>query len=1426
MARVPRNATNYKELAEKSNLDRLEKTERELRAASLLVALDAEKLELFTFYRKADLLKDQKVLSGKFGPVLQANYCLISYKTFGGAAQLLRHEQSRVCGLLTRAILSSIYPLMTGGNDLLPIGPRSFLKKSSDGIVDEDGDFPPQSIPQWLMFDLSVQILASGRFVVTCSQKEISPLHLLSERFQLSSYGDDLWPESTSVMLAPSGQIARYYTDSSSSEIQILTSSKLLERFSRKNLSPWLCRCFPGINWAHEAEHWVQVSVPTITHEPNEDRSTAIKLTWNSVFWPLRLCVCLPGGRPTQRQPMNEAVDEDLLDFVRKSALQTEQRLLDIMKANEKTSSADLDESLSDISFDGIPVDNFRSQVPALMDFAPSQMIYPTPPDGPMTQPTPGMMSLDGADLTPAQVGRHVVDLRQESSGKDPMDVDQLPTTGVGSGFYDDDDLFEEIPSDKFVPAGAGDEPNWDFFDQPDADSPTDQRNVLQEGLIFSDSTMSGLAATQMNANAEDHVQQSPHVSMSDQNPSPIAIQNASENQPLEERHDLEDTNPGQQSSNPGPAFDDIIMPDYVTRDDILPPSTAWPRKKSDSKYNFEGRFFFTADVSRGASDGYDDRAATLKRSLSSSYLPGTPFSTSDATPPEQPSGLPIQNDESYDTPSISRTWTIYQPATTVGTRSADDVGDFHTEEQRIDNETHSIASVLQISNYDLLPLEGLEDSLKQNSSLSAALNVERTTDYISVAQIFVDQVTQTMFQSSLEKLLFLRYSQNATESILSMLRETDPTWERPSLTQLAQQGLKIPTEIDSRVIKLDHSLLDIHRLDRPVTASTSTLSQWDSLDVQPVSGEKPVTVYCVFPEYSNLRDGCQVLLSRLQESYRNCNLGSFCLGAGAETSTPGLIAWTLDYDDPVNLSHGWEELGGKLTPTANSNDAIVVLMISPDANLKSYAHTCSSFYRLFSGYRKANKSKPRVGDIVLQIIPMSFVASSGSMHIANRREYCSLAIEIYNRCPPVKDEEKFWICGSAVVLADSLNRIAEFQLNSDHVSPLTRGGECLHLCYAFSLDKRWITAAWTDEHGFVALTMSYCLRMQGSAVAGTSGSAVQEMWETSHDLMAKHRSKWRLIVARNGLFELEELNRWLYHSNNTSESKAKCALVLTSIDISPSLQLRLPSPAMKSTAHQGNISYPPARDFITPVSTPQANITSPVEQSVLPSTPLPTPGGFSGTPLSSQPQPISSTSPSTGEHPGLASSSGDPVTEPSTTADMVLLDPAEEFWSVLLSHGINQSLNTIDARAAQASGYLMKRRGGRDEDGVSTLGVNLLYMSPTLMPASAISLYQQRKATVTSTGSPGTNNSPTQGPPTPQTLQQQQQAQQSQAQLQAQSAATVAREALLRDIITQYKGLVTLSVTRGCLVDSVTEVLPWHISTAAKGAQALGKCF
>ncbi|KAK6355010.1 mediator of RNA polymerase II transcription subunit 13 [Orbilia brochopaga] len=123
----------------------------------------------------------------------------------------------------------------------------------------------------------------------------------------------------------------------------------------------------------------------------------------------------------------------------------------------------------------------------------------------------------------------------------------------------------------------------------------------------------------------------------------------------------------------------------------------------------------------------------------------------------------------------------------------------------------------------------------------------------------------------------------------------------------------------------------------------------------------------------------------------------------------------------------------------------------------------------------------------------------------------------------------------------------------------------------------------------------------------------------------------------------------------------------------------------------------------------------------------------------------------------------------PEVDSDMAIVDFTDETWAAVLHHPLNNSDSIIKTRPALASGLLIKRTGPSETDEPAILTVSLVRAGQrkvgTLLPAPTL---------------PESN------------------------------------EELLREALTQYRGLMTLGQHLG-VIDMMKEVLPWHIAAVVK---------
>lgn len=183
---------------------------------------------------------------------------------------------------------------------------------------------------------------------------------------------------------------------------------------------------------------------------------------------------------------------------------------------------------------------------------------------------------------------------------------------------------------------------------------------------------------------------------------------------------------------------------------------------------------------------------------------------------------------------------------------------------------------------------------------------------------------------------------------------------------------------------------------------------------------------------------------------------------------------------------------------------------------------------------------------------------------------------------------------------------------------------------------------------------------------------------------------------------------------------------MLLAVDIHPPLSL-LP---MDVELPSSNLNTQAAL-YTTPISTPQPTMLSPE-------------------------QVVTAATPASGNGPILALTPTDNAVE--MDPDCSLTDVTDETWAVVLGHRIHNTMSLVERRPGLASGYLVKRAGRNDEDGMVAMSVNLLHIDR------------------------------------PYTSQ-------------------------LRDILAVYRGLGTLARLKG-LADPMKSVIPWHVAAAVKAQE------
>lgn len=460
---------------------------------------------------------------------------------------------------------------------------------------------------------------------------------------------------------------------------------------------------------------------------------------------------------------------------------------------------------------------------------------------------------------------------------------------------------------------------------------------------------------------------------------------------------------------------------------------------------------------------------------------------------------------------------------------------------------------------------------------------------------------------------------------------------------------------------------LEVRRADTKLTILPSAVTFWENLGLGPSQGSKDISAVCAFPNIEGASTNANIFLDQMRSAYESSRFGNHDRAVCKEIAD-GLVNYSLDplqqHQQPyaVALKETIGQLFKILRSLTASESNFVVYFVYPNDNGALLVQICHHFQLLFEYYRKALSERKigHVNELVLQLIPMDFIASHTTLAVPSPTDYFRVAMEVYDRCFDFTSST----ASPAIMLERPLPKIIDFKLTSNPSASVLQENTCFHVAYAKSRDERWITAAWTDNRGTQQMTASYCLGRKNEPFSMAFPQVATEIWETTIDYISSKKIHWRIMVAKVGVMDPSELEMWT--SLASAETRAQASLTLITVHTDPSLRL-LPAPTVL------NPSGSTASSVVTPGSTPQA-----LQSSML--------------------------------SPDVASTPTGTVEPLEPDGDSRLVDLTDQSWGAVLGHRLNNSNSLVDLNLALISGYLIKRGGMNNDQPPIVMEVNIVH--------------------------------------------------------------------------------------------------------------------
>ncbi|KAL8825132.1 MAG: hypothetical protein Q9170_007916 [Blastenia crenularia] len=525
----------------------------------------------------------------------------------------------------------------------------------------------------------------------------------------------------------------------------------------------------------------------------------------------------------------------------------------------------------------------------------------------------------------------------------------------------------------------------------------------------------------------------------------------------------------------------------------------------------------------------------------------------------------------------------------------------------------------------------------------------------------------------------------NCTLKAFSELEACPPASD-PSKTEAAMKDVERRRQATTQsrdeksrtdpVRKMQAPYLSVRRGEDAMDMASPALYFWEELGLAPIQQGKDILAFCIYPEHDSIRDAASTFLATMENSYQSCRLGRHQCASGLPIHDDGLVPVPTSSAQPdavfASLAEACARLGLDIAHMEASEVSYVIYMVNPFNDEAALAYLSALFLRLCYAHDYAVKDSETASTkhLVLQIVPISFLADCDFLTIPPPKAYTKLAFEVYSRCGLTT-----FISNSAIRLAKPIPKTINFRLTPQPPDNLLSTDSCIHLAYSWNIDQQWFGCAWTDNLGSLQWNAVYCLQEPDPDYWAAFSETVKEVLATTKEMLQPSNQPWKLYVVKDGELHQRELEVWRLHS--TSAFQRHVIITMLSSKSNPPLSF----PRNNASTNLPYLST-------TLDTSPPA--TTPLDQAHTPDHPSPM--------ATHTPNRHVHTSPSTSTFP-----------DPDPTAR--LIDVVAETWSMISPIPIlDPYLPTIPPLApVLVSGYLLKRAGSEDEDGLIPLDVNLI---------------------------------------------------------------------------------------------------------------------
>lgn len=1230
-------------------LVRLKIAAEQFKQASIIATLDEDKLELFTFYKKLDVLKDQRAILQSFGAICRLNSCIIASKAACRTAELLRPENARLYRLFSEAILSNVELRSTESVEVRRVKSHVYLISSQTNDRDQSWE-EYGACRCWTLRQLQFQIVSSGHILLLLKSTDW-PMLANMEELAVSHDSYQREPSNSTVYLMPFGQIARSTTrgvETCGSNSRLFNKRVAdVKQFSNdpdtvKNTIGWFKR--QDVSAELNEESLTVVEVPLL----ERDNATC-EVLWKKVLWPKPLVFVFLQDTHAESHFDGLIDPHDPIDAAQEWCLTGAAAMQQVSTGSRQAFDNVLPEQIVEDTFDNETTFGDQPQYTSqhANGFIGNQTAYPTPPDLPVNQPFPNLSFIDGTTMTPARsppMAVHETDSRSVPSDSGPTGVGPVPEDhGIPTDHSDD--LFDDFTDHQLDQLGFDTEPNWNFFSPQNIDD-----HELFKRADFNDRKDDDITAEASDLHGHDLTMQ-PNLEQREAANSDQEMLDSDASHATMQAANVENTevlSPSLQYQTADLELSTMAKPLLCT----IEASSLHPESKlslQDLKYAIHGKFWFSRDSPLHRYDRTDDDLCDDLSDMSDVSSDDTIAASDDSISRRRKSWM-------MPTPTIERALASKSnPALEV---LMDDI-----------DETDNILDLIADTRADEPFRHHFHKSSHQQGSHS--FGPRRMS---RLARVLLD--TRNVCDPTVP---IVSANYNSTdENFVVKLEVTGSDTELVNASLQDLTGISINHQQASqttRITKLSSPKIRCKWGSEVVSVEPSIMRYWPTLGLEPLSGPKNIELLLLHPTGRQCTGSYADFLRQLKEVYTRSNLG-YCETLSLDGSKiDGLVSWDESQDEQVGLLATCESIARTLSTSLRQGSNVVIIMVASTGDPVPRVALCGAFQHLVDSFTRLRSS---------DTVTITHYITTMSHQPVAEEDLFKITLDIYDRMHRYDGETN-----SRTTCAVQVEQLAEieprFELKAHVASLSTRLGVCCHLAYSVGVDRRWLVAVWTDDSASMTFRMAYQLPADDADFVSARKAVFRQLCDITLHFMADQRQGWWLALTKCGLYEPEEYQEWLQLAKQPDQEKKTIPrMVLLSTELNSRIRIQLAN-AVSLPAHTASQSI--MNMINTPGTTPQAVGTSP-----------------------EQTMPVTPTTAPTNAWLGATATSTD-LAANITGHDIMLVDPLEEAWTVSFGLGLNQSYDHLQVQPALASGLLIKRIRARrgDSTGLAELCVNLL---------------------------------------------------------------------------------------------------------------------